>query len=329
MIRIQKPDFSAVPFFGLLAWPLLMLLLLHCAANTPSVPPTIADDDFVTPPFYRIEGKAGGTILLMGTFHLGPPGGWHFSPAIVEGLDRADRFVLEVDPRAATEEAVSTLVGELVVIPQPDTLLDLVSPKTAQLMDEKDTALSELGMPRDARNWLKPWFIVLSLIESSTAKSGFDSTSSVEDALLEASGSRPLVGLETFAEQIGFFDDLSPELQDLLLRDTLLGLDSAVEDLQAMIVAWRTGKESDLEALSRDGVEAFPKLEEFYDILLRDRNLRWMSDFETMLEANEYADETIFVGVGALHLLGEDGLVQLLREAGYSAVSIDQSVRNR
>ena len=58
-----------------------------------------------TPPFYRIAGGAGATLLLLGTIHVGPPEGWRFSPDVLEAVRRADRFILEIDLRAATEEA--------------------------------------------------------------------------------------------------------------------------------------------------------------------------------------------------------------------------------
>jgi len=265
----------------------------------------------------------------MGTVHLGPPGGWQFSPALLEGLDRADRFVLEIDLRSLTEDAVATLLAEIAVIPPPNSLLDLVSAETARLLDEKDAQLAKMGMPRNARKWFKPWFIVISLLESTSAQSDFDAKFSAENTILEASGSRPLIGLETLAEQLGFFNDLSFRLQEVLLQDALIGLDTATEELDALVNAWRRGDEAELEAVRREGVDESPELESIYDILIRDRNRRWMPVFEKLLNDPKFSGETTFVGVGALHLVGEDGLIQLFREAGYDAFPIGPAARRQ
>lgn len=326
-MRIRKLKFARPILRVALVWPALALLALGCSGSSTPTPDLGLHEGVATPPFYQIEGHKGAKIMLMGTVHLGPPGGWRLSPEILAALDRADRFILEIDQRTINEEAVATLLAEIVVIEPPNSLLDLVSPETARLLDEHDASIAELGMPRDARNWVEPWFIAISLIESSSTRSGFDATASAEEIILEASGTRPLVGLETFAEQLGFFDDLSPRLQDLLLRETLIGLATADEEIHALVRAWQSGNEEDLEALGRDGVDEFPELEEFYKILIGDRNRRWISVFVTLLENPELSDETIFVGVGALHLLGEDGLIQLFRKAGYTARSLDQTVK--
>ncbi len=328
-MRIHRFSFAPQRLRWAFVWGSLALLLLHCAGNAPPLSDPTTPDDFATPPFYRIDGRAGGTILLMGTVHLGPPGGWQFSPALLEGLDRADRFVLEIDLRSLTEDAVATLLAEIAVIPPPNSLLDLVSAETARLLDEKDAQLAKMGMPRNARKWFKPWFIVISLLESTSAQSDFDAKFSAENTILEASGSRPLIGLETLAEQLGFFNDLSFRLQEVLLQDALIGLDTATEELNALVNAWRRGDEAELEAVRREGVDESPELESIYDILIRDRNRRWMPVFEKLLNDPKFSGETTFVGVGALHLVGEDGLIQLFREAGYDAFPIGPAARRQ
>lgn len=280
---------------------------------------------FATPPFYRIEGDGGAILLVLGTIHLGPTDGWQFSPEILDGLERADRFVLEVDLREATEDLISTILEQSVVIAPPNTLLDLVSPETAQLLDENDVILAKMGLPRNARKRLKPWYIAMGLIESASLHSGFLSSASADNAILEASGTRPLIGLETIHGQLAMLNELSARNQDVLLRDTLSRLDTAVETTGMLVEAWRSGDEARLAAISRDGVEDLPQLDEFYDVILDDRTRSWMPSLQAFLDEPDHAGEIIFVGVGALHLIGEGGLVELFEKAGYRAERIEQS----
>lgn len=308
-----------------IVWLSLALLLTGCGLSAIPVVDASRVENFATPPFYRIEGHAGGTLLLLGTIHLGPPEGWQFSAALQRGLDRADRFILEIDPRRVTEDAVGTLLAKTAVLRPPNSLENLVSPETAKLLDENDATLARMGMPRNARRWKKPWYIALWILESTSTHNGFTTHASVENAILQVLGPRPLSGLESFDEQLKLFDELSPRLQDTMLRDTLLHLDSAASEIHSLVSAWRRGDEKELEEFARDGIDALPELEEFYAVILTDRNQRWLSVFKSLLDEPEYAGETIFVAVGAVHLVGDEGLVSLLREAGYPTLRIDQS----
>lgn len=310
-----------------IVWPSLLLLLAGCGLGGAPVVSVSVAQEFATPPLYRIGANGGGTLLLMGTIHLGPPEGWQFSPTLLEALDRADRFILEVDLRTVTEASISTQLANIALIEPPNSLLDLVSPETAKLLDENDARLASMGMPRNARKWKKPWYLALWLLESASTPSGFTANASAENVILEALGPRPLIGLETVEEQLEIFDKLSPRLQDMMLRDILLRLDSTAEETRSLVSAWHRGDEKLLEELARDGLDELPELEEFYAVLLRDRNQRWLSVFRSLLDDPEYAGETIFVAVGALHLVGDDGLVKLLREAGYETLRIDHSAK--
>jgi len=303
--------------------PALVALFLSLGCSTPPAAPIASARDIaartVTPPYYRIEGGGGASLLIMGTIHLGPIEGWRFSSALLRGLAEADSFILETDLRKATEAEVSTVLANRVVLPISVTIEDVVSPETAQLLEENDLLLSELGMPALARRRLKPWFLAVGMIEAASAQSGYSVEHSVENEILAGLGDRPLAGLETFDDQLALFDTLSPRHQDLMLRDTLSRLDETVEGIEDLIVAWGRNDGQALTQIAYQGVEEAPELEEFYDILLRERNLNWAIALARILEDPERDGETIFVAVGALHLVGSDSLIQKLELEGYPA----------
>jgi len=252
----------------------------------------------------------------MGTIHFGPAEGWNFSPAIRRGMKEADSFILEIDLRDATEEAVST---KHVILPTRVTLDDVVSPETAELLKEKAALLGKLGMPALVRRHLKPWFLSVGAVEAVSKRSGYSGAHSVERSIVAAIGDRPLVGLETFERQLSILDDLSPEHQDMMLQDTLSRLDELMEEIDALMVAWARNDEEGLLLIARQGVAEPLKPGDFYDILLAERNRKWALHLGRILEDPERAGDTIFVGVGALHLVGPDGLIRMLEAAGYRA----------
>lgn len=314
---------------------LLVLLLwaVGCAgtptsdSNQAPPEPLLIGAEFAAPPYYLVEGRNGVRLLVMGTMHLGPSTGWEFSPAVRSGLEAADRFVLEVDLREATEDAVSTIVAERVILQPPDTLLTVVAPETARLLEERDAELTAYGMPANARLRLEPWFIATGLIELMAQQSGYSNVASAEQHIMNVLGDRPVRGLETFEEQIALLDDLPLPLQDLMLRDTLLRLDEGIEELQLLVEAWRLGDEAKLRELAYAGVDELPELAEFYEVLLDDRNARWVKALQPVLDDPERPAETVFVGVGALHLVGPMGLIDLFEQAGYSVHRLDHFTR--
>jgi uncharacterized protein YbaP (TraB family) len=83
--------------------------------------------------------------------------------------------------------------------------------------------------------------------------------------------------------------------------------------MNAVVTAWHRGDTGQLERLLSEGFDKFPDL---YRILTTDRNRRWLPRIEGMLhEKQDY-----LVIVGALHLVGRDGVVALLERQGYKVV---------
>ena len=119
--------------------------------------------------------------------------------------------------------------------------------------------------------------------------------------------------LETVEEQLGFFAKLPTEQQRQFLRATLKDLDTEGSDAAVMVRAWQRGDSAELERLLRKESGDTPEL---FRMLTTDRNRRWLPRIVALLsESQDY-----LVIVGALHLVGSDGLIELLRRQGYSVV---------
>ena len=84
-----------------------------------------------------------------------------------------------------------------------------------------------------------------------------------------------------------------------------------------LLNAWRSG---DLNALEKFGIEEmkrdFPSL---YKTILVTRNNAWFKRIETMM----LSEDKEFILVGALHMAGDQGLIHLLKEAGYDVKQLD------
>ncbi len=128
----------------------------------------------------------------------------------------------------------------------------------------------------------------------------------------EPLGDRKLIAaLEAPQEQIDFIRSMGEGEEDALIIHTLEELEDMPALMEAMKKTWREGDTRGFEAVALDPwKDQFPGL---YRSLLLDRNLDWIPDIETMLTTREIE----LVLVGALHLVGEDGLLAMLEQRGY------------
>jgi uncharacterized protein YbaP (TraB family) len=121
---------------------------------------------------------------------------------------------------------------------------------------------------------------------------------------------KKITGLETVDEQINILAGLSAADQARFLDLTVTELKDADRETREILAAWRSGNAAKLAALMSEDYARFPSL---YRALVTDRNRRWLPQIERLLKA----DQDTLVVVGALHLVGEGGLVQLARADGF------------
>lgn len=169
-----------------------------------------------------------------------------------------------------------------------------------------------LKLPAEALDPFEPWVIGLELLEMQYQQLGFDPQQGVEQQLQQRAqqDGKSISGLETLDQQLGILQAMSYAQQTRFL-DMIVGEMRDVEsDTQTVISAWKNGDVTRLAALLGEEYQSFPAL---YQLLVSDRNRRWIAQIERLLHANE----DYFVVVGALHLVGEGGLLELMRRDGY------------
>ena len=120
---------------------------------------------------------------------------------------------------------------------------------------------------------------------------------------------KQIVPLETVDFQIGLATDFSKEEGELFMKITLDDIDKATKEATKMLKAWQTGDADTLEKLLNEASHQAPAV---FKRLLTDRNQRWVPRIEEWLRG----DKNVLVVVGAGHLVGADGVVELLRKKG-------------
>ena len=258
-------------------------------------------------PLWSFEGK-NNTVYLLGSIHVLSPS--EQLPGVVDDAYKdAEVLVMEVDMDDLDPLAAQQAALQYGLLPENESLPDHLDAATAAKLD---AAIAGLGVPSAMFNRFRPWLAAITLTQLQLLKLGLNPQSGVEQRFVaKAMGDgKEIQGLETMEEQLGMLANLPPRLQVAFLTQTLDETAQLEREVNSMLTAWRTGDE---RALGKYLERAMREHPEIYKPLTVDRNRRWMSRLETI--ANERQDYLVIVGV--LHLVGNDGVVDLLRRRGY------------
>ncbi|HEY1724105.1 MAG TPA: TraB/GumN family protein [Steroidobacteraceae bacterium] len=261
--------------------------------------------------FWEVRGKHN-TVYLLGSVHMLKAGDSALPPEALRAYAASKGLVMELNLNDADVGALLGEGSELEMLPEGQSLDKLIgSTLWAQLL----ARMQPLGIDADTLNRFQPWFAALMLQQMELMKSGFEAASGVDEqlALMAQTDGKPIVGLETVDDQLGYFAHLSQDQQRQFLRSALDDSSSAGGETAAIVRAWQQGDTVALERLLREGSSDAPDV---YRVLTTDRNRRWLPKIVALLNG----DDNYLVVVGALHLIGHDGLVELLQHAGYTPI---------
>jgi len=254
------------------------------------------------------------TVYLAGSVHALPKDHAEFPEQLERAYRAANVIVLEVDLDDMNPLDAVKFISTNGTLPADKTLEDVVGAKQY----ERVAALAaSLEVPETVIAKLEPWAAALILTQFALNKTGFDANLGIDMQITERARTdgKPVEGLETVIDQLSVFDNRSFEEQTRFLLDSADDAPKLREDLQKLITAWRSG---DLRALEKEFVKERKKSPELYDALLGVRNRQWLPKIEALLKE----DRDVLVVVGALHFVGRDGLLSLLKKDGYKAVAL-------
>jgi len=293
-----------------LTWRAMAALWLLCAAAAAHAEDGHAEG--LHHIFWEVKGRHN-TLYLLGSVHMLKAADSQLPPEALRAYASSKVLVMELDLNGAGAGAEALLESDaqLTTLPEGQTLAAAVGPRLyAQLL----ARARPLGLEPEILEHFQPWFAALMVQQMELAKSGFDAAAGVDEqfALMAQGDHKPILGLETVDEQLGLFAHLSLEQQRQFLRSTLQDSDSAESETDAVVRAWQRGDTLKLEQLLREGTQESPEL---YRLLTTERNRRWLPKITALLNG----DDNCLVIVGALHLIGHDGVIELLQRQGYSA----------
>lgn len=274
---------------------------------------------------------ADNAIYLLGSFHLLKPDDYPLSKEIDAAFADAEALMFEVSPEEMGSPELGMSMAKSGVRTDGKTLKDDLSPATAKKLDAWLAAnqgqLQKIGMAPQIMQMLEPWFAALTISVLEMTKQGLDPKLGL-DAHFLASGKKqgkPGSGLETGAQQVALFDTMTLDEQRQFMDEALKSAEEGPKEIEKLHAAWRAGDTAAMwTGMAADMRKQYPRL---YKVINVERNDAWMPKLERRLK-DTGTDETLVV-VGALHLLGSDGVVEKLRGKGYKVERLCSACRKK
>ena len=259
--------------------------------------------------FWRVE-SAQATVYLLGSIHFADESFYPLRAEIEQAFDASETLVVEVDASSPASAAdFQELMKNEGSYSGSERLKDNLSEKTYQKLQ---LYLKELGIPSALVEKQKPGIVVLTLASVQAQQTGLKPEQGIDLYFLNRNSHKKIIALETMEEQLRIFLDI--EDADLLLQDSFDSLEMVEKEMDGLISAWKRGDEKALhKLLFEDVVNENAAIIALYERLYFQRNIKMANSINNYLkQKGQY-----FVIVGAGHLIGEKGIVQLLQNAGY------------
>ncbi|QMW24230.1 TraB/GumN family protein [Sandaracinobacteroides saxicola] len=261
---------------------------------------------------------ADTTITLFGSIHTLPVGIRWQKPAIMRAFDAADTLVLE----AVIPDNPLAMLPTIMRLARKDAVVPLGNRVPENRRAELNAAVERLRPgPLDAYD---SWYAALEIASTDSERRGVSARNGVEAVLTARARARgmPVTGLESFEQQLGFFDSLPETDQVKLLLAALDDLPDADRRSRALVDDWLNGRIDSLATALNDEFDGSPSLRM---ILLNDRNARWAS----WIAARMAQPGKVFIAVGAGHMAGPDSLLDKLRSLRIEPERVNEPTRER
>jgi len=259
---------------------------------------------------WKIEGNdIVGSSYLYGTIHMIGAEDFFMPSGTMSAIDNADEVVFEIDMNEMSDMGAMMGIMSKAFMKDGKTISDLLSVEDYKLLEDK---FAKLGLPMMMLERIKPAFLTVFAydVDPNGMQNGSIKSYEMEFFEMANNASKPVSGLETIEFQMSVFDSISYEDQAKMLVDALKAGDSGSDDFKVMTDMY---KSQNINAMVQmiDDDEVMGSADS-NDVLLTGRNKNWIPVMTELMKTKK-----VFFAVGAAHLAGENGVINLLRKEGY------------
>ena len=252
---------------------------------------------------------ASNIVYLLGSIHVLRPTNYPLAAPLEAAFSNSPIAVFETEMDKMEQPETQQKLMSKALLPPGQTLAGELSPEIYASFSNHVVAA---GFPLSVFERFKPSMAAVTLAMLEMRKLGLDPRYGVDQHFyqLAREDGKQMVPLETIDFQISLITDFSRSEDDELMKSTLEDIDNTRKLLGEMVEAWQTGDAAAMERLLNTARTEAP---EIFKRLVTDRNRRWVPKIEELLRSGTNA----VVIVGAGHLVGRDGVVELLKKDGF------------
>ncbi len=283
------------------------LLVFGCKTAEQAVRKTAENQNAL---LWEISGNGVDGSYLFGTIHLISEEDYFFTEYMAKAFSATDLLALEFDLDDAMDMGNLMGIMEKAFMRNDTTLQDLMSEKDFAIIESH---FKEMGLPIFMLQRIKPMFLTIFGSGDLFSGDGFsmDNMKSYELELSEMAKnqSKEMAGLETMDYQLGIFDRIPYGDQADMLLESIKSGEAQTAEMDSMVHYYKL---QDLNKLD-EMINASGPTVEYKDVLLDQRNANWIPVIEDLMKK-----QPTFFAVGAGHLPGQKGVIELLRARGYT-----------
>jgi uncharacterized protein YbaP (TraB family) len=257
---------------------------------------------------WRLEGKDCKTSYIYGTMHIIDAEYYHFTDLMRSKIEESDAIIMEVGGMPNPLETLNLIAldsGDIRDCFTPEQMTIIV-----EFFDQKFNTKPEKFY--QIYGQMKPFFLMQAITQNYFG----ENTQSYDLDIMSIAGEKeiPLIGFETVEQQLGFFDQIPKEAMAEMVVSSIENFEKEKKETLKMMKIYSEQKVDKLIPLIS---KQSPEIMEYSDLFLYDRNKAWIPSIK-----KETTNKKCFIAVGAAHLFGPQGILELLIKEGYTLTAI-------
>jgi uncharacterized protein len=258
-------------------------------------------------------------VYLLGSVHVASQDIYPLDNTIENAYESSDYLVTEVNINDVDETEILRMMLEYGQYPEGESLSDNLPEALVEKIDER---LQESGFSLQQLNTFRPWVVYIFTGQGLSLGAGYEIEYGIDLHFMKKAGEsgKTILELETADYQFSLLSSLSDEF---FIEAIQYSIENPAPEtpLDELFKAWSNGDIEKMEYFTFEPLINQPGLAPFYEAVFDQRNLAMAEKLQGYLSDNE----TYFIVVGAGHLVGENGLINLMNNQGYEVEQLTKS----
>ena len=285
--------------------PLFLILFLSLAA-LPFNTPAQDGKSFL----WRVR-TGTATVYLLGSVHFMKKDAYPLGSVIENAFAVSGTLAVEADINNIGKTTLERL-SETGFYHGEDSIARHISPETYAYVKQE---AARLGFPAASVDRQRPWLLGMMMSSMELMKAGYNPHYGIDKYFLtKAAGKKKILELESIDYQINLLAGLPDDEQEYFLIYAIKDLQTLIAQMDIVMEAWRSGNAGRISSIMERSIAGDERLQAIHEKIMTDRNRNITQKIVSYLGSRE----TVFVVVGAGHLVGDTGIVELLRKQGYT-----------